>query len=173
MYTNIKIQFIQTVDKQRIKTTCAQTWSEMLEKFISQPKKLFLLDGLGATLSAFLLGVVLVKLERTFGIPSQSLYILATLPVIFVIYDLYCIRKTRTDEGPLLKGIALINLSYCCISIVFAFYLQWCAKNNIAHQIFLSFWFWYWNEQILYLLQFIPRNNILFWTDEYWSKCSC
>ncbi len=94
----------------------------MLEKFISQPKKLFLLDGLGATLSAFLLGVVLVKLERTFGIPSQSLYILATLPVIFVIYDLYCIRKTRTDEGPLLKGIALINLSYCCISIVFAFY---------------------------------------------------
>ena len=60
----------------------------MLEKFISHPKKLFLIDGLGAILSAFLLGYVLVKLERVFGIPSKTLYFLATLPMFFVIYDL-------------------------------------------------------------------------------------
>jgi len=94
----------------------------MLEKFISHPKKLFLIDGLGAILSAFLLGFVLVKLERVFGIPSKTLYFLATMPVFFLSYDLYCTRKNKDDLGQFMKGIAIINLTYCCISIVFAFY---------------------------------------------------
>ena len=34
----------------------------MLEKFISHPKKLFLIDGLGAILSAFLLGLCAIFL---------------------------------------------------------------------------------------------------------------
>lgn len=37
------------------------------------PKKLFQIDAFGATLSAVLLGIVLVKLERFFGIPKQTL----------------------------------------------------------------------------------------------------
>ncbi|CAI8398281.1 MAG: Uncharacterised protein [Flavobacterium sp. SCGC AAA160-P02] len=94
----------------------------MLEKFISHPKKLFLIDGLGAVLSAFLLGYVLVKLESLVGIPSKTLYFLATLPIFLVIYDLYCTRKNSDDSGQLMKGIGIMNLSYCCISIVFAFY---------------------------------------------------
>ena len=94
----------------------------MLEKFISHPKKLFLIDGLGALLSAFLLGFVLVKLERVFGIPSKTLYFLASMPVFFAIYDLYCIRKNNNGLGNFMKGIAIINLTYCCISILFAFY---------------------------------------------------
>lgn len=68
----------------------------MLEKFISHPKKLFLIDGLGAILSVFLLGFVLVKLERVVGIPSKTLYFLATMPVFFAIYDLYSIKKKMT-----------------------------------------------------------------------------
>ena len=94
----------------------------MLAKFISHPKKLFLIDGLGAILSAFLLGFVLVKLEQVFGIPSKTLYFLATMPVFFAIYDLYCARKNNDDLGQFMRGIAIINLIYCCISIVFAFY---------------------------------------------------
>ena len=95
---------------------------KMIEKFVSNPKKLFLIDGLGAILSAFLLGFVLVKLERVFGIPATSLYFLATIPIFFVIYDLYCSRKNNDDLGQLLRGIAIINLIYCCTSIGFFFY---------------------------------------------------
>ena len=93
----------------------------MLEKFTSNPTKLFIIDGLGAILSAFLLGYVLVKFENIFGIPSKTLYTLSAMPVIFALYDLYCIKK-KDDLGHFMKGIAIINLTYCCISILFAFY---------------------------------------------------
>jgi putative flippase GtrA len=94
----------------------------MIEKMMSSPKNLFLIDGLGAILSAFLLGVILVKFERIFGIPSTTLYFLATLPIFFAIYDLYCYRRKNDKLDLFLKVIAIINLLYCCLSIGFAFY---------------------------------------------------
>ena len=94
----------------------------MIEKFISNPKRLFLIDGLGAILSSFLLGYVLVKLEKVFGIPYKTLYLLGSMPVFFAIYDLYCFRKNIEYLSILLKGIAIINLIYCSISLGFAFY---------------------------------------------------
>ena len=80
------------------------------------PKKLFLIDGFGAIVSAFLLGVVLVKFEEIFGIPTSVLYFLATIPIFFVIYDVFCYQK-HLKIGLLLKGIAVLNILYCCISI--------------------------------------------------------
>ena len=94
----------------------------MLEKFTSNPTQLFIIDGFGAILSAFLLGIVLVKFENIFGIPSKTLYALAAMPVFFAFYDLYCIRNKKDDLGYFMKGIAKINLTYCCVSILFAFY---------------------------------------------------
>lgn len=85
-------------------------------------KKLFLLDGFGALLSAFLLGVILVKLETYFGIPKQTLYFLAALPCLFAVYDFYCYFRIEENLGKFLKGIAIINLLYCCLSIGFAFH---------------------------------------------------
>ena len=93
----------------------------MLEKFISNPNKVFIIDGLGAMLSTFLLGYVSVKFENIFGMPSKTLYTLAALPVFITFYDFYCIRK-KDDLGHFMKGIAIINLTYCCLSILFAFY---------------------------------------------------
>ncbi len=96
--------------------------AQIVEKLKHHPKKLFLIDGLGAMVSAFLLGVVLVRLERYFGIPPSTLYFLATLPILFAIYDFYCYRKENDVLGQFLKGIAVANLSYCCLSLGFAFY---------------------------------------------------
>ncbi|MEQ9405678.1 MAG: hypothetical protein RIM99_18960 [Cyclobacteriaceae bacterium] len=89
---------------------------------MSNPKKLFIIDGLGAILSAFLLGVVLVKYESVFGIPSQTLYLLATMPVFFAIYDLYSYIRGNEHADRHLRIIAIVNLLYCCLSIGFAFY---------------------------------------------------
>ena len=95
---------------------------QIIEKIKLNPKKLFLIDGFGAILSAFLLGVVLVQLERIFGIPSTALYFLATFPIIFAIYDFFCYRN-KTDNIPrYLNGIAIMNLLYCCLSIGVAIY---------------------------------------------------
>ncbi len=90
----------------------------------SKIKNLFLLDGFGALVSAFLLGVVLVKLEVYFGIPKKALYVLAALPCFFMIYDFYCFFKVEKNLGKYLKGIAIVNLLYCCLSIGMAFYHQ-------------------------------------------------
>ncbi|MDY7396672.1 hypothetical protein UMM65_15590 [Aureibaculum sp. 2210JD6-5] len=90
-------------------------------KLIANPKKLFLIDGLGAILSAFLLGVVLVKWKIYFGFPTSTLYFLASFPIIFALYDFYCYLKGNDVQGQFLKGIGVMNLFYCCISIGFAF----------------------------------------------------
>jgi len=89
---------------------------DLITKAELNPKKLFLIDGFGAILSAFLLGVVLVKFEEIFGIPTSVLYFLATIPIFFVIYDVFCYQK-HLKIGLLLKGIAVLNILYCCISI--------------------------------------------------------
>ena len=91
-------------------------------KIISSPKKLFVIDGFGALLSAFLLGIVLVQFESVFGIPVFTLYILASLPILFALYDISAYYSQANKTPSLLKGIAILNLLYCFLSIGFAFY---------------------------------------------------
>lgn len=86
-------------------------------------KKLFLVDGLGALLSAIMLGVALVKLEHIFGIPRQALYILAAIPCLFLVYDIYGYKiQSSSKARKLLEGIAYMNIAYCILSIGLAFY---------------------------------------------------
>ena len=89
----------------------------LLKSFTLNPKKLFLIDGLGAVLSAFLLGIVLVKFESIIGIPPSTLYFLAVFPLLFAIYDFYCYRKKHNNLKSFLEGIAVANLLYCCFSV--------------------------------------------------------
>jgi len=96
--------------------------NQIIKKYESSPRKLFLIDGFGAILSSFLLGVVLVKFERYIGIPASTLYLLASLPIFFASYDFYCFRKKNANYGALLKGISIINFLYCFLSIGFSFY---------------------------------------------------
>ncbi len=75
---------------------------------------IFIIDAIGATLSAFLMAVVLPKFEQAIGIPSETLYFLALIAAFLVLYDLYSYQIK--NNGVLLKGIATLNLIYCLIS---------------------------------------------------------
>ena len=86
------------------------------------PKKLFMVDGIGAVLSAFLLGIVLVELESIFGIPLPTLYFLAVLPILLAVYDFFCYRIKSENISPFLKAIAIMNIAYSIISIGLAIY---------------------------------------------------
>lgn len=97
-------------------------FQQLIDSFSWNPKRLFLIDGFGAILSSFLLGVVLVKLENLFGIPIPTRYFLAFLPCTFAVYDFYCFTRVKENVGLFLKCIAYINISYCCISLGLAFY---------------------------------------------------
>lgn len=95
---------------------------QIINKTTINPKILFLIDGSGALLSAFLLGMFLTRFESTFGMPKTALYFLAFFPCIFVIYDLYCYFQTNENWKYFLKAIALANIAYCIISITTIFY---------------------------------------------------
>ncbi|MFK7904912.1 MAG: hypothetical protein AB8B69_07300 [Chitinophagales bacterium] len=86
------------------------------------PKNLFLIDGLGALLSAFLLGVVLVHFESIFRMPQQVLYVLSAIPCLFAIYSWTCYFRTPNNWQPYLKAIAIANTLYCCLTSVLVIY---------------------------------------------------
>ncbi|MCK8522988.1 hypothetical protein M0D21_15530 [Aquimarina sp. D1M17] len=94
----------------------------IFKKLETNPKQLFVIDGLGALLSAILLGVVLVKFEEVFGIPKVSLYILAVFPLFFMVYDVFSYFQTRDKVSLLLRAIAIINVMYCGLSLGFGVY---------------------------------------------------
>lgn len=89
------------------------SFQNLKEFFLSNPNNIFLVDGLGALVSAFLLVVVSLKFENHFGIPVQMLYILAFLPCVLVLFDLYCFTRIKKDKITFLKILSFINISYC------------------------------------------------------------
>ena len=113
---------------------------QIQQKLEQQPKRLFLIDGVGAMLSAFFLAVVLVQLESFFGIPSSVLYILATFPVFFAAYDFYCYarknnlptKQASQTTAARLRRIAGLNILYCVLSLGLA----------LAHRDMITFFGW-------------------------------
>jgi hypothetical protein len=81
------------------------------------PKKLFLIDAIGALVSAIFLGVVLVNLQAYIGMPHDVLYLLAFLPVLFFIYSISCYSFIKNNWKPYLRIIAVVNILYCILSI--------------------------------------------------------
>jgi len=76
-------------------------------------RTLFLIDGFGAMLSAFMLGFVLMNNQPLIGMPVEVLQILASIPCLFAMYSFAgrFIIKGRVE--PYLKWIAIANFMYC------------------------------------------------------------
>lgn len=95
---------------------------QIIHKMALKPRKLFLIDGFGALLSAFLLGVILVRFEGFFGMPANVLYVLSLMACVFAVYDFICYLRITKNWRPFLKAIAIANLIYCLISIGLIFH---------------------------------------------------
>lgn len=91
---------------------------------LADSRKLFLIDGLGALLSAFLLGIVLIRFEAAFGMPRNILYFLSLIACALATYSLTCYFLAKKIRKPHIKIIGWANLSYCCLTIglLFSFY---------------------------------------------------
>lgn len=82
-------------------------------------RNLFLLDSLGALLSAVMLGVVLPKYEMFFRMPADVLRVLAIIPCIFALYSFLCALIKTKNERLCLTIIAVANLLYCCLTTIY------------------------------------------------------
>ena len=89
----------------------------MINTIIFKHKKLFLIDCLGALLSAFLLGVVLMNFESTFGMPRKELYFLSIIAFLLATYSFMCYFFIKRNWKFYLKIIAFANLLYCFLTI--------------------------------------------------------
>lgn len=81
-------------------------------------KNIFFLDGIGALISTFLLGFVLIKLQTLIGMPQHLLELLAAFALIFAIYSFSMqIFKPKNWQW-FLRIIAYTNLTYCIITLL-------------------------------------------------------
>jgi len=76
-------------------------------------RSFFLLDCVGALLTALMLALVLARFEPLFGMPSKVLYILAAVACAFATYSGFCYFFVARNWKPYLQLIALANLAYC------------------------------------------------------------
>lgn len=79
-------------------------------------RTIFLLDGLGASLSCALTGLILPHFSAELGLSKQVLYTLAAFPAIFLIFSFSCYGLIISIKSWMLLTIILANLFYCLVS---------------------------------------------------------
>jgi hypothetical protein len=88
----------------------------LVDRLKHRPWLALLIDGIGATLSAFSLGVVLPALEPYVGMPRRVLFVLALVALVYAACSIgsYCLR--RNEWRPWLRAISRLNLAYCGVT---------------------------------------------------------
>ena len=87
-----------------------------IERLVRSPRTLFLVDGVGALITALLVGVVLPTLGEHIGTPRPVLRALALTAAVFAAYSLTCAATRPTRWPGYLRGIALANAGYCLVT---------------------------------------------------------
>ncbi len=90
-----------------------------IEKLTFNPKNLFLIDSIGAFLSATFLFAILSFFEKKFGLPKKTLYLLFGIAGIFSIYSMCCFVFIGKQWRAFLRTISIANLLYCLLTIIF------------------------------------------------------
>lgn len=103
--------------------------------FNSNPRNVFLLDGIGALISTFFLGFVLVQLQSYIGMPESTLYILAGLAFCYFIFSSSCYFFLKKNWSPFLRIIAMANL----LHVVYTIYLLFSNQQSITNLGFCYF----------------------------------
>ncbi len=104
---------------------------------IFSPERIFLVDGLGAALTATMLGVALPAFVGFFGMPTTVLYPLAGAAACLAIYSFSCHFLKPQRWQLYLRGIASLNLAYCCSSLVLMYFF-WGALTTWGIAYFAS-----------------------------------
>lgn len=84
----------------------------------SNPKKIFLIDSIGAFLSATLLFVILTFFIQEFGLPKMILYFLFSVACIFSIYSVLCYYLFYKQWRTYLRTVLIANILYCILTIL-------------------------------------------------------
>lgn len=88
------------------------------------PRTLFLLDGIGALVTALLVGVVLPMFGEYFAMPRPVLRALALMAVVLAAYSLTCAAARPKRWPRYLRAVAFANATYCVVTAGCLFYFR-------------------------------------------------
>ena len=94
----------------------------LLQELGANPRRIFLLDGAGAVLTALLLCVVLASFESFFGMPVRVLYVLGAVAAVFAVYSFSCYCWLKRNHRSFLAAIIIANLLYAVLSLGLVIY---------------------------------------------------
>ncbi len=99
----------------------------MLNQITNNPKQIFLIDSIGALLTASILFSIAIGCPGFLGMPAHILFLLAATAVTFAVYS-FCCFQFLPVYWPYLKAIILANAMYCILTAV----LVYTFFNNIT-----------------------------------------
>jgi len=89
---------------------------KLIKYFAEKQKTLFLIDSIGALITAFSLFVVMRTFNAYFGMPEKELTYLSIIAVCFGIYSAFCFLFLKRELSPFIKLIGFANLFYCALT---------------------------------------------------------
>ena len=89
---------------------------EIINRLAQKPRALFLVDGIGAFITAFLLLAILRTFNDYVGMPRMALTSLSIIAAVFCLYSISCYFLLNDNWQPFLKAISVANLLYCCLT---------------------------------------------------------
>ncbi len=95
---------------------------QLFDKLSSNPKRLFLIDTLGACLTILFLTAILIPLQNAFGMPLLVLEILVYVSVLLGLSSFSGFFFVKRKQSLFLKVIATLNILYCCLTTYFMVY---------------------------------------------------
>lgn len=98
---------------------------QFLNHLTLNPKRLFLIDSIGAFLTAFILFAILRTFNEYFGMPPIILTYLSVIALLFCLYSMTCFFLLNDNWRPFLRIISIANLLYCCLTLgLIIYYFQ-------------------------------------------------
>jgi len=102
-------------------------------QFVKKPKTLFLMDSIGAFLTALILFAVLRNFNHYFGMPKTILTLLLAIAVCLCMYSAACFLLLKEKWPLYIRIISFANLLYCVLTVIllFIYYEQLTALGLI------------------------------------------
>ncbi len=107
----------------------------IIKRLALKPRTLFLVDSIGAFITAFLLFAILRTFNEYVGMPRAALTNLSIIAAVFCLYSITCYFLLNDNWQPFLKAISIANLLYCCLTLGLVIYH--CSRLTILGFVYL------------------------------------
>ena len=134
-----------------------------LDKLSNNAKVVFLIDAIGALLSALFIFIILNYFENQIGLPAKTLIFLIIIAIVLSIFSFCCYLFQNNNLKQNLKVISRANILYCILTIFTLFaYRQVITKLGLLYFIFEIF--------IIFLIVKVELKTIYKLNDK-WANC--